>query len=58
MGPDECKDKAERKLFAKERLAGRRRSKRGERKRKINERVCCESCSNATAIITIHQDNE
>lgn len=51
-GPHNCKDEAGKKLLA----AGKRSS--GERKRKINERVCCDSCSNAAAIITIHQDNE
>lgn len=57
MGPDDCKDEAERAVC--KRKAGRReKEQRGERKRKINERVCCDSCSNGAAIITIHQDNE
>lgn len=48
--PHDCKDKAGEKALA----AG----SSGKRKREINERVCCDSCSNAAAIITIHQDNE
>lgn len=57
MGPDGCKDKAERAV-RKRKAGGREKERRRERKRKINERVCCDSCSNGAAIITIHQDNE
>lgn len=58
MGPDDFKDEAGKKTVCKRKAGSREKEQQGERKRGINERVCCDSCSNAAAIITIHQDNE
>lgn len=58
MGPDNCKDEAGKKTVCKRKAGSREKEQQGERKREINGRVCCDSCSNAAAIITIHQDNE